>query len=99
MDISSNQSAWRRLCKWVKSRYTTSVQPSPSPSLSPRKELPTHHKSAGNPLPKELRFPKPPWRIDQSLLDSAPAMHAVIGYLERVRAWHSAVLEFIAKCS
>lgn len=42
-----------------------------------------------------LRFPKPPFRIDQSLLVSPPAGPAIATYLEQIRAWRSAVLEFL----
>lgn len=48
-------------------------------------------------LPPELRFPKPPWRIDGSVLELPPSGHAVAGYLQELRSWRSAVLELLGK--
>src|SRR5262245_48524551 len=48
-------------------------------------------------LPAELRFPKPPWRIDESILDSPPPVHALARYLDQLRSWREAVLELIGK--
>jgi hypothetical protein len=42
-----------------------------------------------------LHFPKPPFRIDQSLATSPPPDTAIATYLEQIRAWHSAVLQFL----
>src|SRR5438270_3365436 len=42
-----------------------------------------------------LHFPKPPFRIDQSLATSPPPGPAVATYLEQIRAWRSAVLQFL----
>ncbi len=42
-----------------------------------------------------LRFPKPPFRIDQSLATSPPPGAAIATYLEQIRAWRSAVLQFL----
>jgi hypothetical protein len=49
-----------------------------------------------NTLPTKLRFPRPPWRIDQSIVDSPPPVRALDSYLEELRLWRSAVLEFIS---
>lgn len=55
-----------------------------------------------NPLPTELRFPKPPFRIEQSALDHPPPDGVLSGYLDKIRQWRLAVLTFLeesdAKC-
>ncbi len=48
-------------------------------------------------LPASLHFPKPPFRIDRSFLESPPSVAVVGGYLESVRKWRSAVLAFIGE--
>ena len=48
-------------------------------------------------LNSELRFPKPPFRIDSSCLDLLPEEHAASSYLDQIRSWRSAVLAFIEK--
>jgi hypothetical protein len=48
-------------------------------------------------LSAEFRFPKPRWRIDGSVIESPPPMRALAGYVEEVRLWRAAVLEFMGK--
>ena len=48
-------------------------------------------------LNSELRFPKPPFRIDPSPVDLLP--QAVSSYLDQVRSWRQAVVEFIGGSS
>jgi len=50
-----------------------------------------------NALHAELRFPKPPFRIDRYLVDSPPPDHALASYLDQIRTWRSTVLEFLRK--
>ena len=45
----------------------------------------------------ELRFPKPPFRIDTSVVGPLPPDNAVSSYLDQIRSWRSAVLTFIDK--
>jgi hypothetical protein len=47
-------------------------------------------------LPSEARFPKPLFRIDQSLFDSPPPDQVISSYLEQIRSWRTAVLEFLS---
>ncbi len=49
------------------------------------------------PFPAELRFPKPPFRMDRSLAESQLPDAAAEGYLNDIRAWRLAVLEFVAR--
>ena len=44
-------------------------------------------------LNSELHFPKPPFRVDSSFVDLLP--QAVSSYLDQIRSWRLAVLEFI----
>ena len=44
-------------------------------------------------LNSELRFPKPPFRSDPSAVDLLP--EAVSSYLDQIRSWRLAVLDFI----
>jgi hypothetical protein len=42
-----------------------------------------------------LHFPKPPFRIDQSLAISPPPGTTIATYLQQIRAWRSAVVQFL----
>src|SRR6266446_4324310 len=50
-----------------------------------------------NALHTELRFPKPPFRIDRYLVELPPPDHALASYLDQIRVWRSTVLEFLDK--
>src|SRR6266516_6826885 len=50
-----------------------------------------------NALQTELRFPKPPFRIDRYLVELPPPDHALASYLDQIRTWRSTVLEFLRK--
>ena len=48
-----------------------------------------------NELPTELRFPNPPFRLAQSVLDDPPPGEVLSNYLGEIRQWRSAVLAFL----
>ena len=48
-----------------------------------------------NELQNELRFPKPPFRLAQSVLDDPPPGEVLSNYLGEIRQWRSAVLAFL----
>jgi len=51
-------------------------------------------KTAGSALPRNLRFPQPPFRIDHSLIKN-PIEAELTEYLEQVAAWRRFVLAFL----
>ena len=50
-----------------------------------------------NALHAELRFPKPPFRIDRYLVELPPPDHALASYLDQIRKWRLTMLEFLEK--
>jgi hypothetical protein len=48
-------------------------------------------------LNDDLRFPKPPLRIDRSLAESPPPDQTVRSYLNQIRSWRSRVLAFLGQ--
>ena len=50
-----------------------------------------------NTVPNELRFPKPPFRVEQSLVESPPVEDVIADYLKEIRLWRTRVLQFLAE--
>ena len=46
-------------------------------------------------LNSELRFPKPPFRIDPSSVNLLSQSNSVSSYLDQIRLWRLAVLAFL----
>src|SRR6185436_20352231 len=50
-----------------------------------------------NAIPDELRFPKPPFRIEQSVIESPPIDDVIANYLKEIRLWRTRILQFLAE--